>query len=213
MMYIAEAIPTVLIGIVTLFVLTDRPEQAKFLTAEEKTWLAAKLPAERRAKEAVRTFSMWQGMFDPKVLLLALNYFGIVVASLGMLIFIPQIIKSLGTISNMTVGWLTMIPYICWRHRPGGLGPGLGPHARAAMEPARRLPGIHHRTGHRRHDDGHLVGDGRHVDRGDRVLRLEGTVLGDAADVPDRHRRGGLASRGSIRSAISAGSSAPGMSA
>src|SRR5215218_4793247 len=37
-MYIAEAIPTVLIGIVTLFVLTDRPEQAKSLTADEKTW-------------------------------------------------------------------------------------------------------------------------------------------------------------------------------
>ena len=35
-MYIAEAIPTMLIGIVTLFVLTDRPEQAKFLTAAEK---------------------------------------------------------------------------------------------------------------------------------------------------------------------------------
>jgi hypothetical protein len=51
-------------------------------------------------------------MFNPKVLLQALNYFGIVTANLGMLIFIPQIIKSLGTFSNMTVGWLTMIPYI-----------------------------------------------------------------------------------------------------
>jgi ACS family tartrate transporter-like MFS transporter len=47
------------------------------------------------------------------VLLLSLNYFGIVTASLGMLIFIPQIIKSLGDFSNMTVGWLTMIPYVC----------------------------------------------------------------------------------------------------
>jgi ACS family tartrate transporter-like MFS transporter len=101
------------IGDVTLFVLTDRPEQARFLTAEEKTWLSTKLHAERRAKEAVRTFTMWQGMFDKKVLLLALNYFGIVVASLGMLIFIPQIIKSIGVTSNMTVGWLTMVPYIC----------------------------------------------------------------------------------------------------
>jgi ACS family tartrate transporter-like MFS transporter len=112
-MYIAEAIPTIVIGIVTLFLLTDRPEQAKFLTAEERSWLATKLAAERRAKEAVRTFSVLQGMFDPKVLLLSLNYLGIVTASLGMLIFIPQIIKSLGTFSNMTVGWLTMIPYIC----------------------------------------------------------------------------------------------------
>ena len=113
LMYIAEAIPTVLIGIVTLFVLTDRPEQAKFLTFQEKSWLAAKLAEERRAKEAVKTFGIWQAMFDPKVLLLALNYFGIVVASLGMLIFIPQIIKSIGLSSNMMVGWLTMVPYIC----------------------------------------------------------------------------------------------------
>jgi MFS transporter, ACS family, tartrate transporter len=112
-MYIAEAIPTVVIGIATFFILTDKPEQAKFLTAEERTWLATKLAAERRAKDVVRTFTLWQALFDPKVLLLALNYLGIVTASLGMLIFIPQIIKSLGQSSNMMVGWLTMIPYIC----------------------------------------------------------------------------------------------------
>jgi MFS transporter, ACS family, tartrate transporter len=112
-MYIAEAIPTVIIGVVTLFVLTDRPEQAKFLTAEERNWLVATIAAERRATEAVRKFSLWQALYNPKVLLLSLNYFGIVTASLGMLIFIPQMIKSLGNYSNMTVGWLTMIPYIC----------------------------------------------------------------------------------------------------
>ncbi len=116
-MYIVEGIPTVLIGIVTLFVLTDKPEQASFLTREEKDWLSAKLLAERKAKEAVRTFGTLQAMFDPKVLLLSLNYFGIVVASLGILFFVPQIIKLIGVTSNMTVGWLTMIPYIT-----GGIG-------------------------------------------------------------------------------------------
>ena len=112
-MYIAEAIPTVVIGVVTFFVLTDRPEQAKFLTAEERNWLVATIAAERRATEAVRTFTLWQALYNPKVLLLALNYLGIVTASLGMLYFIPQMIKSLGDYSNMTVGWLTMIPYTC----------------------------------------------------------------------------------------------------
>ena len=112
-MYIAEAIPTVLIGVLTFFVLTDRPEQAKFLTAEERNWLVTTIAAERRATEAVRKFTLWQALYNPKVLLLALNYIGIVTASLGMLIFIPQMIKSLGNYSNMTVGWLTMIPYIC----------------------------------------------------------------------------------------------------
>ena len=112
-MYIAEAIPTVVIGVITFFVLTDRPEQAKFLTADERSWLVTKIASERRATEAVRTFTLWQALYNPKVLLLALNYLGIVTASLGMLIFVPQIIKSLGSYSNMTVGWLTMIPYIC----------------------------------------------------------------------------------------------------
>ena len=112
-MYIAEAIPTLVIGVVTFFVLTDKPEQAKFLTAEERNWLITTIAAERRATEAVRTFTLWQALYNPKVLLLALNYFGIVTASLGMLYFIPQMIKSMGNYSNMTVGWLTMIPYVC----------------------------------------------------------------------------------------------------
>jgi ACS family tartrate transporter-like MFS transporter len=112
-MYIAEAIPTVVIGVITFFVLTDRPQQAKFLTAEERNWLVSTIAAERRATEAVRKFTLWQALYNPKVLLLALNYLGIVTASLGMLIFIPQMIKSLGDYGNMTVGWLTMIPYTC----------------------------------------------------------------------------------------------------
>src|SRR5271167_2362620 len=111
--YIAEAIPTVIIGVITFFVLTDRPAQAKFLKPEERDWLVATIAAERRATEAVRKFTLWQALYNPKVLLLALNYVGIVTASLGMLIFVPQMIKSLGNYSNMTVGWLTMIPYIC----------------------------------------------------------------------------------------------------
>ena len=112
-MYIAEALPTIVLGVMTYFVLTDRPQQAKFLTEEERNWLVDTIASERRATEQVRRYTMWEALYNPRVLLLALNYLGIVTASLGMLFFIPQIIKSLGNYSNMTVGWLTMIPYIC----------------------------------------------------------------------------------------------------
>src|ERR1700759_2044012 len=112
-MYIAEAVPTVVLGVICYLVLTDRPQQAKFLTEEERNWLTTTIARERRATEQVRRYTLWEALYNPKVLLLALNYLGIVTASLGMLFFIPQIIKSLGNYSNMTVGWLTMIPYIC----------------------------------------------------------------------------------------------------
>jgi MFS transporter, ACS family, tartrate transporter len=112
-MYLLEGIPTALVGVLVLFVLTDRPEQATFLTAEEKRWLSTQLAAEKQAKDAIKRVSMWQSFFNPQVVLLCINYFGIVTASLGLLIFAPQIIKSLGVTSNMTVGWLTMVPYLC----------------------------------------------------------------------------------------------------
>lgn len=112
-MYLAQGLPTIVVGVVTYFVLINKPDQAKFLTAQEREWLVAKIAGERKAKEAVRVYSLRQSMTNPKVLLLALNYLGIVTASLGMLIFIPQIIKELGPMTNMEVGWLTMVPYIC----------------------------------------------------------------------------------------------------
>src|SRR5438270_7649376 len=62
-MYIAEGIPTVLVGVLTLLVLTNRPAQATFLTDEEKNWLTAKLAAEREAKEAINESSVLQGFF------------------------------------------------------------------------------------------------------------------------------------------------------
>jgi len=55
-------------------VLTDKPHQAKFLTQAERDWLIAKIASERQAKEAVRVYSLFESMINPKVLLLALNY-------------------------------------------------------------------------------------------------------------------------------------------
>src|ERR1700739_2738932 len=54
--YIAEAIPTILIGFFVLFLMTDRPSKAAWLTAEEKTWLINTLEHERRAVESTRKF-------------------------------------------------------------------------------------------------------------------------------------------------------------
>jgi MFS transporter, ACS family, tartrate transporter len=111
-MYIFEAIPTVLIGVAVFFYLTDRPSKAHWLNPEERDWLDSRMVHERRLIEAHHGLGILRSFFDPKVVLLSLNYVGIVTASLGMLLFLPQIIKELG-VSNMQVGWLTMIPYIC----------------------------------------------------------------------------------------------------
>lgn len=111
-LYLVEAVPTVLIGIAAFFYLTDRPGDARWLSGEERSWLGRTLAGETSRIEAQHGFGMLRAFFDPKILLLSLNYLGIGVASLGLLLFLPQIIKQLG-VSNMQVGWITMIPYIC----------------------------------------------------------------------------------------------------
>jgi MFS transporter, ACS family, tartrate transporter len=111
-MYIAEAIPTMALGIAVLFYLTDRPAAARWLSPAEREWLTATLEEERRQIEVHGNIGLWPSLWNPKVLLLSLNYFGIVTASLGMLLFLPQIVKQLG-ITNMQVGWVSMIPYVC----------------------------------------------------------------------------------------------------
>jgi ACS family tartrate transporter-like MFS transporter len=111
--YLLEAVPTVLVGFFVLFAMNDRPAKAGWLTEQERTWLANTLEGERRAVESGGKFSVLQGMTNLKVLLLSVNYLGIVTASLGLLLFAPQIIKSLGSASTMGIGYATSLAYIC----------------------------------------------------------------------------------------------------
>jgi len=111
-LYLLEAAPTVILGVVVFFYMTDRPVLAGWLAADERNWLSSTIEHENRQIEAHGVVSLWRSFYDPKVLLLTLNYLGIVTASLGMLLFLPQIVKSLG-FTNMQVGWVTMIPYLC----------------------------------------------------------------------------------------------------
>jgi MFS transporter, ACS family, tartrate transporter len=111
-MYIGEAAPTVLLGIAVLYYLTDRPGEARWLGGEERAWLAAEIEHERRQIESRGRTGLLRAFWEPKVLLLSLNYLGIITASLGMLLFLPQMVKQLG-LSNMQVGWASMVPYLC----------------------------------------------------------------------------------------------------
>src|ERR1700761_921422 len=57
-LFILEGVPSVLLGIVTWFYLTDRPEKADWLTAEQNAWLSSRLSAEVAAKQAARHMTL-----------------------------------------------------------------------------------------------------------------------------------------------------------
>ncbi len=109
-LFIIEGIPSVILGVVTWFYLTDRPEHATWLSAEQKAWLAAKLEAETAAKQAAGHMTLGEALSSPKVIVLSLIYFGFVGALYGMQFWLPQIVKAFG-LTNVQTGFVTAIPY------------------------------------------------------------------------------------------------------
>jgi len=109
--FILEGFPAVILGIITLFYLTDRPKDAKWLAEDEKAWITAELEREKELKKAKRTFSIWEAFRHRNVLLLAAGYFCAVTAAYGFNFWLPTILKGLSDYSNLQVSVISAIPY------------------------------------------------------------------------------------------------------
>jgi ACS family tartrate transporter-like MFS transporter len=108
-MFIIEAVPAVILGVVVLFYMTDRPEKAKWLSDEERRWLVTAMNAESAKKAGTASHSVWRGLADLRVLALSLVYFGTSAGLYTLGIWAPQIIKELG-LSSLQVGFLNALP-------------------------------------------------------------------------------------------------------
>jgi D-galactonate transporter len=110
-LFILEALPAVILGIVTYFYLTDRPADAHWLTPEQRKKVSARLASEQAKREAIRKCSVGEALAHPRVLGLALVYFGMVTGLYGLGFWLPQIVKGFGLSTSMT-GWVVAIPYL-----------------------------------------------------------------------------------------------------
>jgi ACS family tartrate transporter-like MFS transporter len=110
-LFILEAVPAVVLGIVVMIYLTDTPEQANWLAPAQREWLANRIATERSEKEALRNYSLAQTMRHPRVWLLTLVYFGQNVSGYGLVIFLPQIVSRFGVGVGLN-GLISALPYV-----------------------------------------------------------------------------------------------------
>jgi len=110
-MFILEGAPAIILGIITLFYLTDWPQQAKWLPEDEKRWLIETLEEENRAKASKHSLSILQAFRHREVLLLALGYFFMVTAVYGVNFWIPSIVKNMSGLSTLGVSFVAALPY------------------------------------------------------------------------------------------------------
>ncbi|MBI6855029.1 MFS transporter [Pseudomonas cichorii] len=109
-LFIIEGIPAVLLGIACLFVLTDRPEQAKWLSNEQRNWLTQRLAEEASKKTTIGHISLWKLLRHKDIWILALIYSGASAAGSTMSVWAPQLLKTFG-LSAMEIGLVNAIPY------------------------------------------------------------------------------------------------------
>jgi MFS transporter, ACS family, tartrate transporter len=102
-LFLLEGLPVVLVGLVMLKLLADRPEHATWLTDEERQVVQDRIRHERREREVRHLLPALQ---DLRVLILSGVQFGFLVGSYGVTLFLPQIVKE-GQLSDVEVGFVT----------------------------------------------------------------------------------------------------------
>ena len=108
---ILEGTPAIFGGVLTYFLLPNRPQEAKFLSADEKEWIRAELRREELHKLERRQYTALQALASGRVWHLSLAYFGMMIGNYALQSWAPQLVKSLSSLySNGTIGLLVAIP-------------------------------------------------------------------------------------------------------
>jgi D-galactonate transporter len=110
-MFVIEAIPTVIVGLLVLAVLKDSVQDANWLTQDEKNLVKQELAQDNQHKEGHA--SVKEFIADKRLWLLAGIYFCVVMGQYAITFWLPTLIRNSGISDNWHIGLLTSLPYMC----------------------------------------------------------------------------------------------------
>lgn len=110
-MFVIEAIPTVIVGLLVLAVLNDSVQDANWLTQDEKNLVKQELAQDNQHKEGHA--SVKEFIADKRLWLLAGIYFCVVMGQYAITFWLPTLIRNSGISDNWHIGLLTSLPYMC----------------------------------------------------------------------------------------------------
>ncbi len=107
-LFLLEAIPSLVLGVVVLMFLDDRIADAKWLGQQDKDLLQRNIDAD---KSGLQEHSVKGAFSNPKVWVLAAAYFGFIMGLYGIGFWMPSLIKASGVTNPATIGWIVALPY------------------------------------------------------------------------------------------------------
>jgi ACS family tartrate transporter-like MFS transporter len=111
-LFLLEGIPAVLMGLVVLFILPNRPQQVGWMTEKEKMWIQLQLDREATLSAGIAHSRLVDALASRKVWRLCLIYFLLNVGGYGFEMWLPSIIKGFSGMSYTLIGFINSIPYI-----------------------------------------------------------------------------------------------------
>ena len=111
-MFVWEGIPSILLGVLALRVLKDRPSEAQWLTSDERSWLERELAQENAETAAHGMSTFAAAASDWRVWVLAVAFFLVTMTTYGMTFWLPQIVKEFQGLSDLQVGLLSAVPFL-----------------------------------------------------------------------------------------------------
>ena len=109
-LFLVEGMPAVVLGWVIWRFLDDRPSEARWLGEGERALLARRVAEDAARRTYQQRLTLWQGLGNPRVLLLGAVYFGCIAGNYGLSFWLPQIVKAFG-VTNFQTGLIAALPY------------------------------------------------------------------------------------------------------
>ena len=111
-LYFVEGLPAILLGLVVLWYLPDSPAEARWLTAEQRQWLSETMAAERAHAPESHADGWHRAFSDPRVWGLSLFWLLQAFGTIGITIFLPQILKGISSAGNFVVTLYAALPFV-----------------------------------------------------------------------------------------------------
>jgi ACS family tartrate transporter-like MFS transporter len=110
-LFLIEGLPAILLAPVVLLWMTERPADAKWLSPEERDWLAREMAAEHAHTEHAHV-TLRDALLSVKLWIVSVPYFLIVIAFYGISFWLPQMLQTASGLGSATVVLLSAIPYV-----------------------------------------------------------------------------------------------------
>ncbi|WP_295453669.1 MFS transporter [uncultured Thiodictyon sp.] len=111
-LFVLEGLPAVLLGLVVLVKLPDGPEKVRWLPPGGCDWLHQTLRREREAAHSQTRHTLGEALASGRVWLLGLVYFCMVIGMYGIGLWLPQMLRALTQVGDITLGLLNAVPFL-----------------------------------------------------------------------------------------------------